>query len=150
MSFADGMQELVCRPAGMTTARIKNYEPRYLPNEASSYALARTPEIPSQTGDLTIAGITVATSGDGGGVGSMNDYMRRAFLSCRYPQMTSADCGSYELTNTVGRAKNLTIMRNWMQAYITQMEHPGSRLTLWFRNHRRPARTRIFRLTGTL
>ncbi len=76
--FGAAMKTLVFGPAGMKTARIKSYEPEYYPNEASSYLLAGPPRPNPATDAVRIGGIIVETSGDGGGMGTIQDYIAYA------------------------------------------------------------------------
>lgn len=77
-SFAEAMQTLVFAPAGMTTARIKSYEPQFYPGQASSYLLDQSPLPNPATDAVRIGGIIVETSGDGGGMGTIRDYVAYA------------------------------------------------------------------------
>lgn len=77
-SFGEAMQELVFGPAGMRTAVIKNREATHLPRQATTYFMSRKLPAPA----LETAATSVETSGDGGGNGSILDFIAYArFLS---------------------------------------------------------------------
>lgn len=77
-SFGEAMQELLFRPAGMRTAVIKNRESTHYPRQATTYLMSRKVPAPA----FEVANGSVETSGDGGGNGSILDYIAYArFLS---------------------------------------------------------------------
>ena len=76
--FAEAMKELVFDPAGMSTARIKPYEPMWFHRQAPSYDLDRTQQLYPDIGAVIVGGVMTETSGDGAGSGSMLDYLHYA------------------------------------------------------------------------
>lgn len=76
--FDAAMKSLVFAPADMRTARIKSYEPKFYPNQATSYLLDDSPRPNPATDALRVGGIIVETSGDGGGMGTIQDYIAYA------------------------------------------------------------------------
>lgn len=77
-SFALAMQALVFEPANMKTARIKSYEPQFYPGQASSYLMDESPPPNPATDALRVGGIIVETSGDGAGMGTIQDFIAYA------------------------------------------------------------------------
>jgi CubicO group peptidase (beta-lactamase class C family) len=77
-SFGEAMQDLVFRPAGMSTAAIKNRESTRYPRQATTYFMTRVLPPPA----FEVPNTSVETSGDGGGNGSILDFIAYArFLS---------------------------------------------------------------------
>jgi len=125
-SFGEAMRELVFAPAGMKTASIKNYEPRYYPRQASSYALGTPPRPDPSRDAVNVLGIIVETSGDGAVTGSMLDFIQYArFLGANYGQGRSlverlaqpvyyreGVSGTYRTCVWVGRHRGLKVIQH--------------------------------------
>ncbi|MBM3853629.1 MAG: beta-lactamase family protein [Verrucomicrobia bacterium] len=125
-SFQEAMQDLVFKPAGMTTAGIKPYEPSFYPRQAASYDLGGEPRPDPAQDAVNVLGIIVETSGDGAGTGSMYDLIQYArFLEARGAQgrsrvETLADpiyyrngvCGPYRMSVAVSNHRGLRVIRH--------------------------------------
>lgn len=85
--FDAAMRALVFAPANMKTARTKSYEPQFYPNQATSYLMNPSPKPNLATDSLRVGGIIVETSGDGAGMGTIQDYIAYA----RYLTTPQAD-----------------------------------------------------------
>jgi CubicO group peptidase (beta-lactamase class C family) len=77
-SFAEAMKELLFDPAGMSTARIKPYEPMWFDREAPAYDLDHTQQMYPHTGAVVVGIVMTETSGDGAASGSILDFIRYA------------------------------------------------------------------------
>lgn len=77
-SFAEAMKELLFDPAGMSTARIKPYEPMWFEREAPAYDLDQSRQMYPHTGAMVVGIVMTETSGDGAGSGSILDFIHYA------------------------------------------------------------------------
>ena len=78
LSFRQAMRELLFDPAEMPSADIKPWEPMYFPREAATYLMDKTLDGDINQTAIRIGTVVPETSGDGAGVGTMQDLIQFA------------------------------------------------------------------------
>jgi len=115
-SFGEAMQELVFRPAGMHFANIKNRESTRYPRQATTYLMSADVPAPA----FEVASASVETSGDGGGNGSIRDFIA-------YARFLSEDVGG-GVRRIDEMAQPVKLRENYHSAYrygVIKLRHRG-------------------------
>ncbi|MEO0400387.1 MAG: serine hydrolase domain-containing protein [Pseudomonadota bacterium] len=89
-SFEDALRDLVFDPAGMESTVHRPRSTGYRPGQASTYLLSMTPDADVSVDELHIPALEVETAGDGGLLGTMQDYIAFARFASK-----SRSGGSY-------------------------------------------------------
>lgn len=85
-TFREAMREWVFVPAGMRSADTKPFEPMFFPNEASTYLMDRTNGDDTAGAAIRVGTVVPETSGDGAGVGTIEDLVSFARYLSRIPE----------------------------------------------------------------